>query len=291
MPKTTVFLDGLKKFVEASELCHSPLCAQTQVSRWLYLETIIVSSNGREKRIMATSPPNTDQSIRKATRRILNHLEKVPYQSNAIQVVKERAVLSSAEYIESNLSDAMLFPQKNKLWDYAASKVTLTDQMHLEFGVYTGGSINHFAKCLPNAEFHGFDSFEGLKEDWTGYHLTEGHFDLAGKMPRVAANVKLVPGWFDETVPRFLEKNLGKAVGFLHIDCDTYESTKVVLELLTGYMKEGTVVVFDEYYGYPNWKKGEYFAWQNWVKDNNVKYRYVAFSAMQAAVVITSISG
>lgn len=238
---------------------------------------------------MAIDSFNIDQGIRRATKRILNHLKTVPYQMDTIQVIKERAILSSAEYIEENLSEAMLFPQKNKLWDYAASKVTLTDDLHLEFGVYTGGSINHFAKRLPNAKFHGFDSFEGLKEDWTGYHLAAGHFDLAGAMPKVESNVELIPGWFDETVPNFLEQNNGKSVGLLHVDCDTYESSKVVLDLLTGFIKKDTVIVFDEYHGYPNWKKGEYFAWQNWVEANKAEYRYLAFSAMQSAVIVTKI--
>lgn len=238
---------------------------------------------------MAQKPGDTATQIDRMTRRIVRNLREIPFERNAVKILKERAIQASADYIENHLSTAMLFPQKAQLWDFAASQITLHDQLHLEFGVYTGGSINHFSKYLPAAQFYGFDSFEGLKEDWTGYHLTKGHFDLAGKLPKVNSNVELIPGWFDETVPSFLKQHDGRKVGFLHIDCDTYTSSKLVLDLLESDITVGTVIVFDEYHGYPNWKNGEFLAWQEWVKSNKVEYRYLAFSAMQSAVVITKL--
>ena len=42
----------------------------------------------------------------------------------------------------------------------------LPDGEVLEFGVYAGGSITRTANALPNMTIHGFDSFEGLPEDW-----------------------------------------------------------------------------------------------------------------------------
>ena len=35
-----------------------------------------------------------------------------------------------------------------------------------EFGVYKGGTINYLAHKMPNSIIYGFDSFQGLPEDW-----------------------------------------------------------------------------------------------------------------------------
>ena len=77
--------------------------------------------------------------------------------------------------------------------------------------------------------FYGFDSFEGLPEDWR----TEGdrkNFDRKGKLAPVHfPNIRLVKGWFNETIPKFKESVIdsikNQKVAFLHIDCDIYSST------------------------------------------------------------------
>mgnify|MGYP000079224382 CR=1 FL=1 len=77
-------------------------------------------------------------------------------------------------------------------------------QQYLEFGVWQGGSINFFSSKFPNSQFYGFDSFEGLPENWRpGFE--KGTFSLNGMLPKVNANVKLIPGWFNESLPYFLE--------------------------------------------------------------------------------------
>ena len=63
----------------------------------------------------------------------------------------------------------------------------------LEFDVYKGGTINYRAKRFPDLNFVGFDSFEGLSEQWSGM-ASEKTFDLGGKLPRVRRNVSLVKG-------------------------------------------------------------------------------------------------
>ena len=69
----------------------------------------------------------------------------------------------------------------------------------IEFGVWKGRSINYFAKRVSET-IYGFDSFEGLKEDWSGWGFAKGAFDLGGKLPKVENNVILIKGWFDKTL-------------------------------------------------------------------------------------------
>ena len=209
-----------------------------------------------------------------------------PYKHSVYQLLRERAIADSATYAEQHLNTAMIFNEDVKLWDFAASAAKVDDGLILEFGVFKGSSITHFAKIFKDKTLHGFDSFEGLAENWTGYHLAKGAFDLGGTMPQVPDNVTLHKGWFNETLPGFLKANKGK-IRLCHIDCDTYESSLYVLTQISRHLTKGSVIVFDEYYGYPNWKFGEYRAWQEVCAAKKISYRYIAFANMQAAVEIT----
>lgn len=218
-------------------------------------------------------------------RRILKTMALAPYKLSVYQVLRERAIASSADYAELHLKDAMIFNDARLLWNYAAKSAILEKGLILEFGVFRGKSINHFAKIFADQQLHGFDSFEGLAEDWTGYHLPKGTFDLGGKLPKVEDNVTLHKGWFDATLPPFLKENSGD-IRMCHVDCDTFESAQFVLQTISKRLVKGSIIVFDEYYGYPNWKEGEYKAWKNVCKKNKIKYKYIAFADMQVAVEI-----
>ncbi len=203
------------------------------------------------------------------------------------EVIWSRAALAAANYIEPRLGSALLFRQRERLWDYALRKAR-RDGLMAEFGVFWGYSINYFARRLrkERARIYGFDSFEGLKEDWCGTQCPVGAFGLRGRLPRVLSNVSLVKGWFDETIPRFLEDHAG-SFSFVHLDADTYESTALVLRLIESRLGPGAVIVFDDYIGVPNWENGEFRAWQEFVAARKITYRYLGFaSRSQAAVQI-----
>ena len=157
----------------------------------------------------------------------------------------------------------------------------------LEFGVWKGESIRIWAEIIkhPEARFIGFDSFEGLKEDWEGSGLSKGHFSREGKLPKVSKNVKLIKGWFDETVPTFLTQEQ-EFIKIAHIDGDTYQAAKTVLELIAPRLDVGSILIFDEYLGYLGWKDGEYKAFQEVVRNNKIDYKYLGFSENSVAVKI-----
>ena len=113
-------------------------------------------------------------------------------------------------------------------------------------------TLNFIASLLPG-QIHGFDSFEGLPEDWRQGH-EKGTFAV-GHLPRVRPNVRLYKGWFEDTLPAFREQYPGP-VAFLHLDADLYSSTKTVLDILGEGIVPGTVIAFDEFFNYPGWRKG-----------------------------------
>lgn len=122
------------------------------------------------------------------------------------------------------------------------------DELCLEFGVYKGDSIRYAAKRRPNIRFYGFDSFEGFPDD--GRKDWNQDFSVDG-LPEVPSNVTLVKGYFDKTLPKFLEEHTGK-VSFLNIDCDIYSSTKLVFDCLlrADRFRVGTIIYFDELINY-----------------------------------------
>jgi hypothetical protein len=206
--------------------------------------------------------------------------------------LRMRAKADTVDYIEANLKDAMLCSGRKPLIELCMrrEKEAGLNGLILEFGVAGGVSTRLVAKGAQPRIVHGFDSFEGLPTDWLGTHEQKGRYTQNGKLPRVPPNVQLHTGWFDQTLPKFLEANPG-AVSFVNLDCDVYESTRYVLDQLADRIRAGTVIMFDEYYNYPNWREHEFRAWQEFVMARKIEYKYIGFSTMRyhAAVQVTSI--
>jgi hypothetical protein len=139
---------------------------------------------------------------------------------------------------------------------------------------------------------HGFDSFEGLPEDWTSWQKA-GRFSLGGEKPEIgAANVMLHKGWFQDSLPPFLAAHPGD-VRFLHVDCDLYSSTKTVLGHLGARLVEGSILVFDEYLNFPDWQKHEHRAWKEYSSAEGLSYEYLGYVPdwNSVAVRITTARG
>lgn len=207
---------------------------------------------------------------------------------NLHNILWERAIVQSADFVESHLGNVLIFEDKAKMWNYAA-KILNEDEKDgvcMEFGVAGGTSINWISNLLPNYLFIGFDSFVGLKEDWVGHHATKGAFSQNGVLPKVNENVVLVKGWFDETLPKYIDENGIVNLRFIHIDGDTYEAAVAVFSELGDYLKPGIFVLFDELLGYPNWQNGEYKALHEAKSKYGFNFRYRAFSGEQALIEI-----
>ena len=151
----------------------------------------------------------------------------------------------------------------------------------LEFGIHEGETITHTAGRklgIPDFKIHGFDSFEGLPEDWlqpeTGHPNLKGHFNLDGNIPSHLLslnNINIVKGWFDKSLPKFIKDNDINKISFLNIDSDLYSSANTILTLLTPYFKGDCIIHFDEFCNYPGAENGEYKAFSEFLHKNKNK--------------------
>ncbi|MFA6959818.1 MAG: TylF/MycF/NovP-related O-methyltransferase [Opitutaceae bacterium] len=197
-----------------------------------------------------------------------------------------RALKDTADFVEANMTTALSCQSRLEHLTYVATHIK--DGHFLEFGVFSGQTINHMAGIFPNRTLYGFDSFEGLPEAWFGSRYNPVNFDRKGSMPKVKTNVKLIAGWFDSTLPAFLQANPGP-VAFAHVDCDIYSSTKTVLELLAPRFVPGSVIAFDEFFNYPNFRQHEIKAFFEFVERHRVKFDYIGYAGEQVSVRIAEI--
>jgi hypothetical protein len=156
------------------------------------------------------------------------------------------------------------------------------DGLYLEFGVYSGSTLRVIAEKAPAGCAYGFDSFEGLPETWRPGYET-GTF-ATGDLPDVPG-AELVVGWFDDTLPGFLEEH-PEPVAFLHVDADLYSAARTVLVALAPRMRAGTVVLFDEYFNFPGWEEHEHRAWTQFVADTGLEFEYLGHTANDEQVAV-----
>ncbi len=173
---------------------------------------------------------------------------------------------------------------------YALSKISISGQI-LEFGVHSGSTINYISSLYPDETIFGFDSFEGLPEDWNiSYNEKfnkhkKGYFSLSS-LPKVNKNVILIKGFFDASLEPWIKDSTLDQIKFLHIDSDLYSSAKYVLLTLNKFIVPGTIIVFDEFYPwgrkrYETWAEHEYKALEEWSSEYSREYEVIARNCHQ----------
>lgn len=198
-----------------------------------------------------------------------------------------RNILDSDRVRETELAGAAMLADRGAVLRFALESCRPVEGAAIEFGVWRGETLRLIARAAgPSREVVGFDSFEGLPDDW-GKLLPKGHFRTS--VPDFASepNVRLEIGRIEDTLPRFLERESGP-FALVHIDCDLYNTTRFVLERVLPRMPRGAVLVFDEYYGYPSYADHEHRAWREVRERTAVAARPLAFSSHSCAYEITN---
>lgn len=189
------------------------------------------------------------------------------------------------EYIPDELANVEIFLGRKKLHKHCAGLANEIDGDYAEFGVYKGVSARWILNLMSDdRKLWLFDSFEGLPEDWevglTPWAIGASELHVKGRFALVEVPVfkdsraKIVPGWFEDTLPAWAWE-VSPKLAYIHIDCDLYSSAETVLRYTTGLMQPGAIVLFDELWGYENYLDGEWRALQEWTAEAEIEYDWV----------------
>lgn len=203
------------------------------------------------------------------------------------------------ETIESFISRFIDFHEKNKDLQEPLFKVVRDfkgkkyNGLCLEFGVWTGQTISYINQELSSWYIYGFDSFEGLPEKWDrsdDNRYEPGYFSLNGTIPELNKNIKLIKGWFKDTLPSWLNKHkYYKHIDLLHIDCDIYSSSKTILDYCKNLINKDTIIVFDELINYTDFQKHEIKALYEFIESTQLDFEILysgGYNLEKVAIII-----
>jgi len=201
--------------------------------------------------------------------------------------LRRAAVQDAVDHIrgDERFADAQVHQHNPQPLGRALAEAPAASGLVAEFGVHRGQSLSRIADHFCDQTVHGFDSFEGLPEAWNGSGKDAGAFDIGGRPPELPqTNIEFHVGWFDETVPAFAAAT-NEAFRFVHLDADLYGSTRTVFDELGDRFLPGTVVVFDEYFGYHGWHRHEHRAFTEFLEGRpDLDFEAVAIGHMNLAV-------
>jgi O-methyltransferase len=149
----------------------------------------------------------------------------------------------------NRFSDCPEFAQRIDLYRHIAA-IAEGPIDYLEFGVWKGEATDAWRKLNthPDSRFVGFDTFEGLPEDWEANH-PKGTFSTNGTAPQIDdPRVAFVKGLFQDTLRGYLQATPLRNRLVVNIDCDLYSATLFVLGTLDKFFAPGTVIIFDDFY-------------------------------------------
>ena len=136
------------------------------------------------------------------------------------------------------------FDSRNDLWCFTAEYLRAKSFTHIfEFGVANGDGARFWLDALENIEYHGFDCFTGMPEQYR--HIPARVFDLGGHPPPIHdSRIHWHIGLVQKTLGEFTIPNAESRL-FL-FDLDLYEPTLFALSTLLPNMRSGDVIYFDE---------------------------------------------
>ena len=199
--------------------------------------------------------------------------------------------------IEASVKEAMSIPSNPTNHQYTSKHKR--NGLLVELGVWKGDSLRIIAAAAAAAAsvyrgsytVVGFDSFLGLPEDFAGGQFRRSAFSTQGKHPpRLPINVDIYQGWFNQTIQPFFMKNTNHDVVFVHIDCDLYSSAFEALDVIARKLIVGSILQFDQYFGYPEWKDGEALAWDEISKKHGIAFEFLRYHETKMTVRITAVT-
>ena len=175
-----------------------------------------------------------------------------------------------------------LFFHRWALFDSMINK-SKKDRPFYEFGVWRGESFKYLIKTFKKG--YGFDTFEGLPEDW--HDEKQGKYSADGIIPKIDGGI-FIAGKFEETLPTFYSKPRPKA-SIINFDADLYSSTLCALNNSKSIIDKDTILIFDQFIINKHWEQDEYKALNEFCSNNNLSYEVLAISYITKQVAVKLI--
>ncbi len=232
------------------------------------------------------------------SRKFFSYFQQIAYSTSA--EIHRRSILESVDWLQNleNFPSAYLFSSRRSIQNHTLKLLKGQDAtgevgLILEFGVFKGASLRFWGNNL-NHQVFGFDSFEGLAETFGGIDSSTKFLRQGKKPRRIGKNSQLIVGRVENTLEDFLEvhpvsghnQDGSGLIRFCHFDMDVYEPTKYVLERIKSRLQPGSLLLFDEFMGNPNWKHSEFKALHETIEET--RYEWIAFGPNQALLRITN---
>ena len=160
-------------------------------------------------------------------------------------------LLEIGEWLKHNPASVQ-FKSRFDLYRYINAEIVKGGPIdYMEFGVWEGESIRYWSELNqhPDSRFYGFDTFEGLPEEWKFFlkTLPKGSFDAKGDMPGFNdGRVVWIKGLFQDVLPGFLESFKINNQLIINCDADLYSSTLYMLASMNPFLKPGSIAILDE---------------------------------------------
>jgi hypothetical protein len=159
------------------------------------------------------------------------------------------------------------------------SELDIQPGLICEFGVFTGNSLCKIANLFKDNYVFGFDIFTGLPENWerSDFSYPKGSF-FVWNYPMLPPNVYLIPGLFNETIPKFVNHYISEQLSFIHIDCKLYNSAKDIFDKLNPLFQENTIILFSDSINYPSYENHVIKAFYEYLLSSNYDVEFIAKS-------------
>lgn len=165
------------------------------------------------------------------------------------------------------------YSKRYNLYDYIFQEKSLGGSiLYLEFGVSGGYSFDWWLKKNrdPGSRFVGFDTFEGLPEDWGGFR--KGAMSTQSMIPQTDdKRADFIKGLFQDTLPGFLKTLDQGEKKVIMMDADMYTSTLYVLTSFGPFLQKGDIIFFDQF----NVPMHEFLAFTNFVDSYYLKMKCI----------------
>ena len=173
----------------------------------------------------------------------------------------------------------------------------------VECGVFKGSGFMYWLKLIKlfasqeQRMVIGFDTFKSFSDSLLDYEkksaqsfVNEAFFEgvdpeeiIDNAKSGGFLNSQLIAGDVLETIPKYKKDNPGFRISLLHLDLDTYQGTKIVLENFYDLVTPGGIILLDEY-GKRGW--GESDAVDEFFKNKNKTIHAIENSYQPTSFVV-----